>query len=190
MLRAAVADGTAVGRLAKRVMDRGELVSDAVIVRMVAERIDRPDCRAGFLLDGFPRSLAQAEALDELLVARGLRLDGAIELVVEDEVLVRRLAGRFVCGACGAGYHDRYRRPETEGACDVCGESRFLRRDDDKEETVRARLGVYRDRTAPLLPYFEARGVLSKVDGMAGIDTVTRRIRESLAGLAGSVLRD
>jgi adenylate kinase len=176
MLRAAVAEGTDLGKMAKEIMDRGELVPDDIIVGMISERIDQPDCKNGFILDGFPRSLAQAEALDKMLAERGIALDDVIEMRVDDEALVERLAGRFTCATCGAGYHDKFQRPKVDEVCDKCGGTTFTRRDDDNEETVRARLVVYHEQTAPLLPYYEGHGVLRTVDGMADIDEVTRQI--------------
>ena len=182
MLRAAVASGSPVGRMAKEVMDRGELVSDDIIVGMIAERIDETDCTNGFILDGFPRSKAQAEALDAMLAQRGLKLDHVIEMAVDDEALVERITGRYTCATCGAGYHDRFQRPRIEGVCDSCGGTEFKRRADDNEETVRSRLKVYHDQTAPLLPYYREKGVLSQVDGMAAIDEVTRQIASVING--------
>lgn len=182
MLRAAVASGSPVGRMAKEVMDRGELVSDDIIVGMIAERIDESDCTNGFILDGFPRSKAQAEALDAMLAQRGLKLDHVIEMAVDDEALVERITGRYTCATCGAGYHDRFQRPRVEGVCDSCGGTEFKRRADDNEETVRSRLKVYHGQTAPLLPYYREKGVLSQVDGMAAIDEVTRQIASVING--------
>jgi adenylate kinase len=176
MLRAAVAAGTDLGKMAKVIMDRGDLVPDDVIVGMISERIDQPDCAGGFILDGFPRSLPQAEALDRMLSERGLALDHVIEMRVDDDALVERLAGRFTCVGCGAGYHDKFQQPKVAGICDNCGGTAFTRRDDDNETTVRARLAVYHEQTAPLLPYYEGRGVLRVVDGMADIDEVARQI--------------
>jgi len=182
MLRAAVASGSPVGKMAKEVMDRGELVSDDIIVGMIAERIDQADCANGFILDGFPRSKAQAEALDAMLAERGLKLDHVIEMAVVDDALVERITGRYTCATCGAGYHDRFQRPRVEGVCDSCGGKEFKRRADDNEETVRSRLKVYHDQTAPLLPYYREKGVLSQVDGMAAIDEVTRQIASVING--------
>jgi adenylate kinase len=173
MLRAAVAAGTEVGRQAKAIMDAGRLVPDEVINDLVAERIEEPDCANGFVLDGYPRTVAQAEALDALLAARGGALDAAIEFEVDDEALVERIAGRFACAKCGAGYHDRFKPTRIEGVCDVCGSTEFVRRKDDNAETVRARLEAYHRQTAPLLPYYRQRGLLLAVDGMAEIDRVT-----------------
>ena len=176
MLRAAVASGSEVGKAAKSVMDAGRLVPDDIMVRMIAERIDQPDCAKGFILDGFPRTLPQAEALDRMLAERGRRLDAVIEMVVDVEALVERIAGRFTCAKCGEGYHERFRRPTVEGVCDKCGGREFTRRADDKPEVLRPRLEAYSRQTAPLLPYYEGRGLLRKVDGMADVDSVGRQI--------------
>ena len=180
MLREAVAAGTEVGRRAKTIMDAGQLVPDDVINRLVAERIAQPDCARGFVLDGFPRTLAEAEALDALLDERGERLDAVLELAVDDEALIERISGRFACARCGAGYHDRFKQPQVAGVCDVCGSREFVRREDDKPETVRARLEAYHAQTAPLLPYYRDKGLLIAVDGMAGIDEVTAEIFEKI----------
>jgi adenylate kinase len=180
MLREAVAAGSEVGRRAKTIMDAGRLVPDDVINRLVAERIAQPDCARGFVLDGFPRTLAQAEALDALLDERGERLDAVLELAVDDEALIERISGRFACARCGAGYHDRFKQPQVAGVCDVCGSREFVRREDDKPETVRARLEAYHAQTAPLLPYYGDKGLLIAVDGMAGIDEVTAEIFEKI----------
>lgn len=182
MLRAAIAGGTELGRRVREVVERGDLVSDDIMVAMIAQRIDEADCANGFILDGFPRSEGQAAALDAMLGERGLAIDHVIEMRVDDEALVERLAGRFACADCGAGYHDRFQPPEVEGVCDRCGGSNFARRDDDNEKTVRSRLAVYHGQTAPLLPYFRARGVLRQVDGMAGIDEVAGEIDATLEG--------
>ena len=182
MLREAVAMDTAVGRAAKAIMDAGRLVPDDVMNELVAERIAKPDCANGFLLDGFPRTVAQAEALDALLAGRGLKLDAVIELRVDDEALVERISGRFSCALCGANYHDRFNPPKEAGVCDVCRGTEFRRRADDNAETVRSRLEAYHAQTAPLLPYYRQRGLLRQVDGMAGIDEVARQIDAALSG--------
>jgi adenylate kinase len=181
MLRAAVASGSELGRKVKSIMDSGALVPDEIMIAMIAERISRPDCARGFILDGFPRTTRQAEALDAMLAEKGLKLDRVIELQVDDAALVERISGRFSCAACGAGYHDSYKRPRQEGVCDPCGGREFVRRADDKAETVKARLEAYHRQTAPLLPYYRARGVLRTVDGMAEIEDVARQIEGVLA---------
>jgi adenylate kinase len=180
MLRAAVAAGTEHGRKAKAVMDRGDLVSDETVVSIIADRLNQPDAMAGFILDGFPRNVAQAAALDSMMAARGLALDMVIELAVDDEALIRRLSGRFGCAGCGKGYHDVFERPKVEGRCDVCGGVAFVRREDDSAETVKSRLGVYNRQTAPLVSYYATRGKLKQIDGMAEIDEVSRQIEEAL----------
>ena len=180
MLRAAVEAGTEIGRKAKAFMDRGELVPDDIVVAIIAERLDQPECRGGFILDGFPRNGAQAEALDRMLEAKGMRLDHVIEMEADDEALVGRLTGRLNCAKCGAGYHDRFHRPKVDGVCDVCGSRDFTRRSDDNRETVKSRLGTYHAQTAPLLSYYRAKGVLKTVDGMAGIDEVAGQIEAVL----------
>ena len=184
MLRAAVAAGTEVGRQAKAIMDVGRLVPDEAINDLVAERTLQPDCAHGFVLDGYPRTRAQAEALDALLAERGAGLDAVIEFEVEDEALVERISGRFACARCGAGYHDRFKPTEVQGVCDVCGGTEFVRRPDDNAETVRARLEAYHQQTAPLLPYYRARGLLLPVDGMAEIDQVTGEVFKRIDGRA------
>lgn len=181
MLRAAVKSGSEIGKKAKAIMDSGALVPDDVIIAMIDDRIGQPDCRKGIILDGFPRTVAQAEALDRMFAGKGLKLDRVIELAVDEAALVERITGRFSCKTCGAGYHDTFQRPKKDGVCDVCGGTEFVRRDDDKEETVKARLEAYRRQTAPILPYYKGRGLLSQVDGMAPIDEVTCQI-EALVG--------
>jgi adenylate kinase len=185
MLRAAVASGSELGKKAKQVMDAGELMPDDLMVQMIEDRIAQDDCANGFILDGFPRTTAQAEALDQMLQRRGTQLDHVIELEVDEEALVDRITGRFSCANCGAGYHDRYQRPKQDGVCDSCGGTEFKRREDDNEETVRARMQAYRDQTAPILPYYDNKGILQRVDGMADIDEVTRQIRAILDAGSG-----
>lgn len=180
MLRAETSSGSELGRKAKALMDAGQLVPDDVMIAMIARRIDHADCRNGFILDGFPRTIPQAEALDRMLAEKGLKLDAVIEMRVDEEALVDRIAGRFTCAKCGAGYNDKYQRPKVDGVCDVCGSTEFVRRADDNEETVRKRLDAYRAQTAPILPYYRERGVLQTVDGMAEIDDVTRQIERIL----------
>jgi adenylate kinase len=184
MLRAAVASGSELGQQAKKVMDAGELMPDDLMVRMIEDRIQQGDCKKGFILDGFPRTTAQAEALDEMLQKRGTGLDHVIELKVDEEALVDRITGRYSCANCGTGYHDRYQQPKTDGVCDNCGSTEFKRREDDNEETVRSRMQAYRDQTAPILPYYEKQGKLKQVDGMADIDEVTAQIKQILDGTA------
>ena len=180
MLRAAVAAGTEVGKKAKEVMEAGGLVSDDIVVGIIADRIDEPDCKDGFILDGFPRNVAQAEALDKMLAEKGLKMDHVIEMKVVDDILVGRVTGRFTCGNCGEGYHDEFKKPVEEGKCDKCGSSEFKRRADDNAETVRSRLEAYHEQTAPLLPYYGDRGVLKSVDGMADINVVTQSLETIL----------
>ncbi len=174
MLRAAVASGSELGRRAKAVMDSGALMPDDIMVRIIAERIDGID--TGFILDGFPRTPAQAMALDAMLAEKGLGLDAVIEIQVDEEALIERIAGRFSCAKCGAGYHDKFQRPERDGVCDRCGGSEFVRRSDDTAEAMRTRLEAYRRQTEPILPYYRGKGILKAVDGMAEIDGVTQQI--------------
>ena len=180
MLREAVAEGTEVGRQAKDIMAAGRLVPDDLIIRLVEERVRQPDCAGGFVLDGFPRTRGQAEALDMLLARHGQKLDAVVEIAVDDDTLVERIAGRFSCANCGAGYHDRFKPTRTPGVCDACGSTELTRRPDDNAETVRARLRAYHDQTAPLLPYYRDKGLLVTVDGVAEIDQVTEEIIRKL----------
>ena len=180
MLRAEVKSGSALGNRVKAIMDAGQLVPDQAIIDMIAGRIGQDDCSNGFILDGFPRTVAQAEALDGMLASQGLKLDHVIEMKVDDGALVERITGRFACAKCGAGYHDIFQKPKVEGVCDVCGSTEFTRRKDDNAETVKSRLEAYHAQTAPLLPYYEAKGLLRTVDGMADIDDVTRALKAIL----------
>ena len=182
MLRAAVASGSDLGRKAKNIMDKGQLVPDDLMVGLIEDRIEQPDCAKGFILDGFPRTEAQAEALDRMLGKSGKKLDRVIEMEVDEKALTERIVGRFTCAKCGAGYHDRFKRPKVEGVCDVCGSREFTRRKDDNAETMKTRMAAYRAQTEPLLPYYDSRKVLRKVDGMAAMDEVYRQIRAVLAG--------
>jgi adenylate kinase len=180
MLRAAVKAGSPVGLKAKAVMEAGELVSDAIVSGIIGERLDQLG-GAGAIFDGYPRTTAQAEALDTLLAERGQTLDHVIELSVDEDALVERITGRFTCAKCGAGYHDRFKQPVVAGVCDVCASTEFKRRPDDNEETVRTRMAEYRAKTAPILPLYEARGIVSRVDGMADMGDVALQIESILA---------
>jgi len=183
MLRAAVAAGTPLGLQAKQVMESGQLVRDDLMVAMIAERIAQADCAKGFVLDGFPRTVQQAEALDAMLAERGRgHIDRVIELAVDEPALIQRIAGRYVCANCGEGYHDQFRQPKVRGVCDRCGGKEFLRRPDDKAEAVAVRLEAYRRQTAPILPYYQSRGLLRRVDGMGSPAAVAKEIDQILDG--------
>ena len=181
ILRGAVAAGTPVGLQAKAVMERGELVSDAIVSALIGERLDAA-AEQGAIFDGFPRTRAQAEALDVLLGERGRHLDHVIELAVDEDELVKRIVGRFTCAKCGTGYHDTFRPTQVAGVCDVCGSTEFKRRPDDNEQTVRTRMAEYRAKTAPILPFYEARGLVRRVNGMGPIDEVATEIDAILDG--------
>jgi adenylate kinase len=183
MLRAAGDSGSELGQKAKRLMDAGKLVPDDVMIGMIDERLNEPDTANGFILDGFPRTVPQAEALDRMLAHRGEKLDAVIEMTVDDEALIERIARRFSCAKCGAVYNDKLRPPKQAGVCDVCGSTEFKRRPDDNPETVKTRLKEYHQQTAPILPYYRKKGLLKQVDGMAGPDQVARQIEALLADL-------
>ena len=181
MLREARASGSPIGEKVKAIMDAGELVSDAIVTALIAERLDSATDK-GAIFDGFPRTRAQAEALDILLSERGRKLDHVIELAVDEEALVQRITGRFTCAKCGTGYHDSFRPTKVPGVCDVCGSTEFKRRKDDNEATVRTRMEEYRAKTAPILPFYEAKHLVRRVDGMAPIDEVAAQIDDILEG--------
>lgn len=181
MLRAAVACGSELGKTAQKIMEAGALVPDAIMVDMIAQRIETPDRSNGFVLDGFPRTTPQADALGKMLAAKDMKLDRVIEIKVDDAALIERITGRFSCAGCGAGYHEKFRRPKVDGVCDSCGATEFTRRQDDNPETVRARLKAYHRQTAPLLPYYREKGILETVDGAGSIEEVWGRI-EALLG--------
>lgn len=180
MLRAAVKAGTPVGQKAKEVMDAGQLVSDEIVSGIIGEALDQLMPETGVIFDGYPRTAAQAVSLDALLADRGRSLDHVVELGVDEDALVDRITGRFTCANCGEGYHDRYKQPKVEGTCDRCGGSDFKRRPDDNEETVRTRMAEYRAKTAPILPIYEQRGIVSRVDGMAEISQVSSELSRIL----------
>ncbi|MCK9542665.1 MAG: adenylate kinase [Novosphingobium sp.] len=180
MLRGAVKAGTPVGLQAKAVMERGELVSDEIVSALIGEELDAMGADAGAIFDGYPRTEAQARSLDEILAQRGRKLDHVIELDVDEDALVERITGRFTCANCGKGYHDTFERPAAPGTCDKCGGHEFKRRPDDNAETVRTRMAEYRAKTAPILPIYETRGIVSRVNGMAEFDDVTTAIERIL----------
>ncbi len=181
MLRAAVKAGTPTGLQAKAIMDSGGLVSDEVVSGLIGEALDALDPKTGVIFDGYPRTAAQALSLDGILSSRGRVLDHVIELEVDEDVLVERITGRYTCAKCNEGYHDKFKQPAVAGVCDNCASTEFKRRADDNEESVRTRMAEYRGKTAPILPIYEARGLVRKVDGMADIAQVTEAI-EALMG--------
>ncbi len=183
MLRAEVASGSELGQKAKEIMDAGQLLSDDIMLSMIKERISKDDCANGFILDGFPRTTAQAQGLDEMLRSINKPLDAVIEIKVNDELLVERISARFTCASCSEGYNDKFKLPQQEGVCDKCGGSDFSRRDDDNAQTVAARLASYHQQTEPLIPFYKAKSLLFSVDGMQDIDVVTEDINSILKGL-------
>ena len=182
MLREAVKAGTPVGLEAKTVMEAGELVSDSIVNRLIDEKLGQLGDEQGVIFDGYPRTHGQAVSLDELLAGHGRKLDYVVELSVDEEALVDRITGRFTCAKCGAGYHDRYKLPRIPNICDVCGSEEFKRRPDDNEQAVRTRMAEYRAKTAPILPFYEAKGLVRRVDGMASIEAVGAAIDRALDG--------
>ncbi len=185
MLRAEVAAGTPLGVEAKKLMEAGQLVPDAIVIGMIEGRIEQPEAKDGFVLDGFPRTEAQAVALDEMLTRHKAKIDGVIELAVDENALVERISGRYACAKCGAGYHDKFQKPKVAGVCDSCGGTDFTSRKDDNAETVKARLVAYRQQTTPILPYYKGKGLLHQVDGMAELDEVTSQIEKVLTKIKG-----
>lgn len=182
MLRAEVGAGSEVGQKADAIMRAGQLVPDDMIIALIGSKLADPGCRNGFILDGFPRTVPQAQALDVMLKTRGLKLDHVLELEVDDEAMVERISGRFSCAKCGTGYHDRFKQPKVQGVCDVCGSGEFVRRADDNAETVRERLKAYHTQTAPISAYYERQGILKRVDGMGAIDQVSKDLTKAING--------
>jgi len=184
MLRAEAGSGSDIGQQADTLMKAGKLVPDEMIIRLIDARLDRPDCRNGFILDGFPRTLPQASALDGMLTAKGLKLDVVLSIEVDDDAMVERISGRYTCASCGEGYHDSFKKPTVEGVCDVCGQTRFTRRADDNADTVRHRLKAYHTQTEPIIAYYEGSGLVRRIDGMLGIDAVTASVMAALQAYA------
>ncbi len=180
MLRAAVREGEALGQQAKKIMDEGKLVPDSLMVELIRKRIAKPDCADGFILDGFPRTVPQAEALDAMLLETGKKLDAVLELAVDEDALVERVSGRFTCARCGEGFHDKFRPTAKAGVCDKCGWHEFVRRSDDNAETMRNRLKAFREQTAPILPYYKGKGMLKSVDGMGKMDDVFAALEQAM----------
>lgn len=189
MLRATIAEGGDLGQDLKKILDSGTLVPDEMMIEMIANRISQPDCEKGFILDGFPRTVGQAKALDKMLENLDKRLKAVIKIEVDEDALVERISGRFTCGECGEGYHDSFKQPSVEGVCDNCGaKDAFTRRSDDTPDTVRGRLDVYNNQTAPILPFYKESGLLKKVDGMASMQQVAEQIDEILSANQGSAV--
>ncbi len=185
LLRAAVAEGTEAGKQAKAVMEAGKLVSDDIVIAILRDRVAQADCARGVILDGFPRTTVQAEALDTMLAETGQSVNAAISLAVEDDAMVQRISGRFTCAKCGEGYHDTFKPPKTPGVCDKCGSTEMTRRADDNAETVASRLAAYHEQTEPLIAYYDARGVLRTVDAMQGID----KVADEMDGIVRDVMK-
>ncbi|MHA6323843.1 adenylate kinase [Roseivivax sp. CAU 1753] len=185
MLRAAVKAGTDAGRAAKEKMDAGALVSDEIVTRILADRLADPDTASGVILDGFPRTEAQARALDEMLDARGQKIDAVISLEVDDAEMVTRVSGRYTCAACGEGYHDIYKQPAKEGVCDACGGTDMTRRADDNAETVAQRLAAYHAQTAPLIAYYDQKNALKRIPAMGAIDDIARDLAAIIKPMRG-----
>lgn len=181
LLREAIASNSELGQQAKALVEGGSFVPDEVVISLVSARIEEPDCANGFILDGFPRTIAQAEALDRVLESRGKKVDAVIEIKTEDDVVVERINGRFACKTCGEGYHRAFKVPAVEGICDACGGSEFVQRADDSEEKIRTRLKLYHEETAPILPFYKKRGILKVVDGAKDLDDVTEQLKEVLS---------
>lgn len=180
MLRAEVSAGSEIGKKADGLMKAGQLVPDEMIIDIIGGRLDRDDCRNGFILDGFPRTVPQATALDVMLKEKSLRMDHVMSIEVDDEAMVERITGRFSCAKCGAGYHEQFQKPKVDGVCDVCGSTEFSRRADDNAETVRERLKAYHAQTAPIIDYYDSRSLLRRVDGMEPIDNVTSQLKAAI----------
>lgn len=180
MLRAEARSGSPLGQEADAIMKAGQLVPDGMIISLIDKRLDHDDCRDGFILDGFPRTLPQASALDEMLQKKGLRLDTVLSIEVDDEAMVERISGRFTCANCGEGYHDSFKQPKVDGVCDTCGAGQFVRRADDNAETVRARLKAYHAQTEPIIAYYQKRDLVRRIDGMCSIDEVTALVKDAL----------
>lgn len=183
LLRDAIASNSVLGQQAKALVEGGSFVPDEVVISLVSDRIEEADCVNGFILDGFPRTIAQAEALDQVLESRGKKIDAVVEIKTEDDVVVERINGRFACKSCGEGYHRAFKVPAVEGVCDACGKTEFVQRADDSEEKIRTRLKLYHEETAPILPFYEKRGILKPVDGSKDLDDVTDQLKEVLSSV-------